>query len=858
MPFSGDARTASDAVRLERARRVRQWSVEDFYKTMREENILRAYVMYENGRFLLSHEALRPIEAFLELSHDFSDHEAIFLAPSPDKFRTVFAAFVHDTRRGLAQGGLRLWPYATLAALLADGLRLSQGMTRKNALAALDWGGGKGIISLPPYVAKVADYYGAIEERRELFSAYGAFVASLDGVYYTAEDVGTVTSDMNQLLAANRFTTCIGVDRGGSGNPSAHTAWGVYRAMMAAWRTIAKTESLAGVTVAVQGAGNVGGPLIQYLHRAGARLIVADVAPAPLEAVAKLYPDATIVRDVFSVKADVFAPCALGNVVNRETIPFLENMGVKLVCGAANNQLGEPHDAELLQQKRIAYVPDYLCNRMGITNCADEWMGYLHHDVQLATERVYHDTLRVFSYAQAAGISTARSADRLADAAAAQLHPMMKHRGRRIQDHLRDIHWETLDLEARAKQASRKWWEGETQQWSRKVRFVPSAHEPLLHRQAERNGSFSGMGPALAATPISTAGRPHLGRFLSSVLMDVAARARTDEPRRVISLDHAGMALQNAVEEGLPYATRHPAMVEHLRLECADMHARNGAEVRHQLDQVGVGFDAGQWLDPMSPQGKDVVQRVYHRLCDLKRVTRDDVVKHVEWRCPSCETVVSGETVHVPGVVDDYRLSFNTLSGQTIVAHVARLEYVPFAVGIAVRDKGPYVNAAKGSAVHPDGYELPIRVSRQRMRDGVDAELVIPGSSQEHRRFCRDHNLPTEQRVYEAGSVRLRGALRDRGEVSAEVRAQFGDALSVHKREGDVIRCRKCDGPVDPDESLQVLLNLEREVDELRRLIEAGAVTFSSPAARAAVLEQLNTGGPICISRQSAWERAAR
>ncbi|HET8797325.1 MAG TPA: Glu/Leu/Phe/Val dehydrogenase dimerization domain-containing protein, partial [Thermoanaerobaculia bacterium] len=142
MLTSNGAAAAADAARRESARLVRRWSLTDLYELFRSNGILRAYILFENGEFFLSHEALRPIRALLELSHDFSQHEAIFLAPSPERFRTVFAAFVHDTRRGLAQGGLRLWPYPSVADFLADGLRLSQGMTRKNALASLDWGGG--------------------------------------------------------------------------------------------------------------------------------------------------------------------------------------------------------------------------------------------------------------------------------------------------------------------------------------------------------------------------------------------------------------------------------------------------------------------------------------------------------------------------------------------------------------------------------------------------------------------------------------------------------------------------------------------------------------------------------------------
>lgn len=423
--------------------RLESWSVADFGALLDRANIWRAYALYENGGIRLSHEALEPVRAFLNDSRDFARHEAVFFERERRGLDTIFTAFVHDTRRGLAQGGLRLWKYDSMTDLLSDGLRLSQGMTRKNALAGLHWGGGKGIIALPPSAPGVEAYKTAkyAEERKRLFEAYGRFVASLSGVYYTAEDMGTVTTDMNVLLANNRFTTCVGEDRGGSGNPSAHTAWGVFKSMQAAWQHLRGTDELNGVRVAVQGAGNVGAPLIEKLHQAGAKLIIGEFEPAIREKVRAQFPDAEVLDDhgkIFDADAEIFAPCARGNVLNPDTIARLR---VRLVCGAANNQLGDPHDAELLHQKNILYVPDYVCNRTGIMNCADEWAGHLEEDIVHATERLYPDTLKVLRIAQEQGISPARAADDLADAAAAEPHPILGHRGLRIIRHLVRSGW---------------------------------------------------------------------------------------------------------------------------------------------------------------------------------------------------------------------------------------------------------------------------------------------------------------------------------------------------------------------------------------------------------------------------------
>ncbi|HEX6095221.1 MAG TPA: class I tRNA ligase family protein [Thermoanaerobaculia bacterium] len=612
--------------RARAAKDVRSWSIADLGSLLDRENIRHAYVMYENGEVRLSHKALAPIGAFFELSHDFAKHEAVFFGRE-EGIETVFTAFVHDTRRGLAQGGLRLWPYESVADLLSDGLRLSQGMTRKNALAGLHWGGGKGIIPLPPSARTAEEYKQSefAEERRRLFEAYGRFVASLDGVYYTAEDMGTGTADMNVLLGQNRFTTCIAADRGGSGNPSAHTAWGVLRAMQAAWLHMRGTEDLGGVRVAVQGAGNVGAPLIEYLHRLGAKLIIGEFAPNIREDMRARYPDAEVLEDhntIFDVDAQVFAPCARGNVLNADTIPRLK---AKLVCGAANNQLGEPHDAERLQERGIVYVPDYLCNRMGITNCADEWAGYLEEDVQLAAERVYPDTLRVLRHARALRISTAEAADRLADIAAAELHPVIGHRGRRILDHLVRSGWSA----------------GTTQKRTPRLAFVPAAHEPRIHRQAERAGAFSGNGPAVAAMPLSTAARPHLGMFLSPLLMDVEARSRGNAARRVIGLDHGGAALQYAVRESLPYDVNEITRADFV-LACHDRHAAHDAAIRHQLGQTGIGFDPKAWLDPMSAETSEVVARLYYRLADSGRIRPGE---YGGYRCPECATVLAASEV---------------------------------------------------------------------------------------------------------------------------------------------------------------------------------------------------------------------
>jgi glutamate dehydrogenase/leucine dehydrogenase len=603
-----------DEQRRELARVVRGWSIDQFHDQLREAGVTRAFIVHENGEFQLSHpNILRPVQAFFELSHDFARHEGVFIGRE-EGVRTLFFAFVHDTRRGLSQGGLRFWHYDNVAELMTDGLRLSQGMTRKNALASLWWGGGKGIVALPSAYKLPGEIPERSPERLAVFEAYGRFIASLGGIYYTAEDVGTKTSDMDAILSRNRFVTCISPHLGGSGNPSTYTARGVFRALQAAWQFLEKTERLEGVRVAVQGAGNVGVPLIDQLDEADAEVWVSDVSEESLERLRQRRPRVHTLPvaeadRIFDLDVDVFAPCARGAVVNERTIPRIK---ARLVCGAANNILETPEDAERLRERGITFVPDYVCNRMGITNCADEWLGYLEDDVRLAAERVFPDTLRVLRHAQNLHVSSLRAADELADIAASELHPLLGHRGRRIVDHLIASGWHQS---------------GAAKTRSVEPAFEPPLHEPEIRVSWEKEGLFRGTGPAVAAMPVSTASRPNLASFLSPLLMDVRARFLENvtgtAPRRVAGSDHGGLALQLAVERSLPYEREAVGRPEFVQL-CRDLHGRNDAALRDQLHQLGAGYDPEGWLDPMDEPVSETVRRLFHTLADERLVEESE------------------------------------------------------------------------------------------------------------------------------------------------------------------------------------------------------------------------------------------
>lgn len=627
-----------DEKRRRLARQVRNWTVEEFHDLLVREGVARAYVVSENGELALSHpRLLEPVQAFLELSQDFADHEAIFIGRE-DAVPTLFFAVVHNTRRGLAQGGLRFKPYGSLAEVLVDNLRLARGMTRKNALAGLWWGGGKGVVPITRALAAPAYRHEGTPERLALFGAYGRFVASLGGVYYTAEDVGTKTSDMNALHAQNRFTTCIGREYGGSGNPSPFTARGVFRGLQAAWQFLHGTDDLAGVRVAVQGAGNVGGFLTEELDDAGARVWVTDIDAGVLAALKAQRPRIEVVGDpdaIFDLEAEVLAPCAIGAVINQRTIPRLK---VELVCGAANNILATPADGERLRERGITFVPDYLCNRMGVTNCCDENFGYLREDVELAAEHVYPDTLRVLRHAARHEITPSAAADHLADLAACELHPMIGHRGRRIIDQLVASDWAGV----------RRGRRGRREEGRQALAFDPPRDEPGERVRWEREARFRGHGPAIAAAPISAAGRPDLSSFLSAVLMDVRARALEllgeGRPRRVAGSDHGGLALELAVERSLSYEREEIGRARFVE-RCQDTYRSQDAAIREQLHQLGVGFDPASWLDPMSPVGSRVVQRLYVALHDAGLLFRErrrsyfDPVQQTELLAPGADPV---------------------------------------------------------------------------------------------------------------------------------------------------------------------------------------------------------------------------
>jgi leucine dehydrogenase len=310
---------------------------------------------------------------------------------------------IHDTTLGPALGGTRMWTYDSEEAAIEDALRLAKGMTYKNAAAGLNLGGGKTVIIGDPRKDK----------NEEMFRAFGRFIQGLNGRYITAEDVGTTVADMDLIHEETDYVTGISPAFGSSGNPSPVTAYGVYRGMKAAAKEAFGTDSLEGRTIAVQGVGNVAFTLCRHLHEEGANLIVTDINKEAVQrAVAEFGAKAVDINDIYSVECDIFAPCALGAVINDETIPQIK---AKVIAGAANNQLKDTAHGDTIHEMGIVYAPDYVINAGGVINVADELYGYNRDRAMKKVEQIYNNVQRVIEIAKRDHIPTYLAADRMAE-----------------------------------------------------------------------------------------------------------------------------------------------------------------------------------------------------------------------------------------------------------------------------------------------------------------------------------------------------------------------------------------------------------------------------------------------------------
>ncbi|HUP00236.1 MAG TPA: Glu/Leu/Phe/Val dehydrogenase dimerization domain-containing protein [Gemmatimonadota bacterium] len=335
-----------------------------------------------------------------ELIQEANHEQVVFCNDERSGLHSIIA--IHDTTMGPALGGTRMWPYGSTEEALIDVLRLSEGMTYKAAVAGLALGGGKAVIIGDPQTDKT----------EALLRAHGRFVDTLGGRYITAEDVGITVEDMEHVYRETRHVTGIRSSPHGSGDPSPVTAYGVYWGIRAACRHRLGTDVLAGMRIAIQGAGNVGYHLCENLADEGAILAISDIDPKKVDRVEKAFGAKAIDPDsIYDVECEVFAPCALGAILNDQTIPRLK---CSVVAGGANNQLEEDRHGRALAERTILYAPDYVINAGGLINVYGELRGYDHETAKRKAREIYQTLLSIFGIADEEGIPTSRAADRLA------------------------------------------------------------------------------------------------------------------------------------------------------------------------------------------------------------------------------------------------------------------------------------------------------------------------------------------------------------------------------------------------------------------------------------------------------------
>ena len=328
----------------------------------------------------------------------FDDHEQVVFCHDKDTGLKAIIG-IHNSVMGPALGGTRMFNYSNEWEALNDVLRLSRGMTFKSAITGLNIGGGKAVI--------IGD--AKTQKTPELMRKFGEFVHSLSGRYITAEDVGMETADMDIVRDVTPYVTGISEERGGAGNPSPVTAFGVYMGMKAAAKQQFGSDVLTGKKVLVQGIGHVGEALVEYLTKEGALVTISDINEERLYEVGQKY-NATVYTgtDVYAEEVDIYAPCAMGATINDATIHKIK---AKVIAGAANNQLAnEVVHGAILQERGILYAPDFLINAGGIINVYAELAHYGKAEIMAKTENIYNTTLEIFDFAIANKMTTHQAA----------------------------------------------------------------------------------------------------------------------------------------------------------------------------------------------------------------------------------------------------------------------------------------------------------------------------------------------------------------------------------------------------------------------------------------------------------------
>jgi len=332
---------------------------------------------------------------------DMGHEQVVFCRNDDVGLRAIIA--IHDTTLGPALGGLRLYNYGNEQDALRDVLRLSRGMTYKAAVAGLDLGGGKAVIMGDPSIKSEA-----------LFRSFGRHVQSLGGRYITAEDMNTTVEDMNAISRETEWVMGAGSYQGGAGDPSPVTAWGVFQGIRACLEVVYGSPDVSGRTIAIQGVGNVGWHLARYLNEEGAKLLYTDISERKLRKIQEDFGGKIIdEEEFFSTECDVLAPCAVGGIVNKETIPKIR---APIIAGGANNQLDDEEvDGARLEEAGITYAPDYVINAGGLIHVYSELKGFPVEKAMSDASLIFDTVKRVINKAKSLGITTTDASNQVAE-----------------------------------------------------------------------------------------------------------------------------------------------------------------------------------------------------------------------------------------------------------------------------------------------------------------------------------------------------------------------------------------------------------------------------------------------------------
>lgn len=343
------------------------------------------------------------VDIFKEMDN-YNVEQIIFNYDKATGLKSIVA--INDTTIGPALGGCRMWNYASQEEALMDAIRLSQGMTYKCSVAGTNFGGGKTVIIGDPKTDK----------NETLFRALGRFIQMLNGRYYTGTDVGTTGQDFVYASQESDYFVGLPEEYGGSGDTAIPTAYGIYKGIKASAMSALDSPNLKGLTIAIQGAGKVGSLLVGHLLKEGSKIKICDVVEDNLNALKEKYPEVEIVDPdtIYEEECHIFAPCALGAVLNDDTIPKLK---CKAVAGSANNQLAEARHGQMLHERGILYAPDFVINSGGLIQVADELeMDDNNHDrVMAKTDNIYNILLDIYKVSKVNNIPTYEAANKLAE-----------------------------------------------------------------------------------------------------------------------------------------------------------------------------------------------------------------------------------------------------------------------------------------------------------------------------------------------------------------------------------------------------------------------------------------------------------